>query len=266
MENPLEIGFRSVDGLECRGYLSLPEGTKAPCVVELPAGITPGTKQHYDPADNFFGRMDYFLNSRGIAIFHIDRRGSLGYGEEFLKKRDLGGLEVDDVLTGIRELAGAGLIDERRIGVYGTSSSAIPAIFALDRSDELAFGFFASGIFDLELQARYEETHRRNVMAIFKAMRVDKLDDFPYQERSPVLRELMVKCPVLLYHGRDDIIAPVEHSRMMFDKLKSNGCDVKYKEISDFPHLKSSSDPESPVGQRYWNTVIGFLKDKGIIY
>lgn len=73
----------------------------------------------------------------GFAVFHPNPRGSTGKGESFRAAvlGDLGGAEVDDVLTGNDALVGAHIADPDRLGVFGGSHGGFMAAWIIATTD-----------------------------------------------------------------------------------------------------------------------------------
>jgi dipeptidyl aminopeptidase/acylaminoacyl peptidase len=104
-----------VDGLEIPAYLFSPinkgSGKRAAMVWVHP---------------NLHGDWDLTMFpfvveavKRGYVIITPDYRGSTGYGDEWLKKIDYGGKEVDDVLSSVDYLATLPYVDMQRMGIMG---------------------------------------------------------------------------------------------------------------------------------------------------
>lgn len=78
------------------------------------------------------------LRSRGYLVVKIDNRGSARRGLAFegAIRHDLGHLELDDQVDGVRWLADQGLVDPKRVGIYGWSYGGYMAAMALVRAPE----------------------------------------------------------------------------------------------------------------------------------
>jgi len=63
------------------------------------------------------------LRSQGYAVIKLDNRGSARRGLQFESPiwHDMGNLEVDDQVTGVRRWIQRGLVDPNRVGMYGWS-------------------------------------------------------------------------------------------------------------------------------------------------
>ena len=79
-----------------------------------------------------------YLASLGFLVFKLDNRGSARRGLAFegAIKHDLGNLEVQDQVDGVRWLAEQGLADPARVGIYGWSYGGYMAAMALARAPE----------------------------------------------------------------------------------------------------------------------------------
>src|SRR6185437_2351634 len=120
------IDYKTADGLNIHAYLTLPPG-KAP--KDLPLIVLP----HGGPAarDNLgFDPEPQAFASRGYAVLQPNFRGSTGYGVKF---EDAGNGEwgrkmQTDLSDGIAHLAKLGIVDPRRVAIYGASYGGYAAL------------------------------------------------------------------------------------------------------------------------------------------
>ena len=89
-----------------------------------------------------------------------------------------------------------------------------------------------------------------------------EIDEIPHQQRSPINFVEKIQSPVLLVHGRDDTIVLPESSIEFQRALKREGKDVEIKFYDEFAHLKAYSYPSHPIGKKYWEDCVDFLKRK----
>jgi dipeptidyl aminopeptidase/acylaminoacyl peptidase len=73
-------------------------------------------------------------------------------------------------------------------------------------------------------------------------MGAERLGDRSLDERSPVRLAAQADAPMLLIHGRDDTVVPVEQSRLMAQALRRAGKPVELIELDGEDHWLSRSD------------------------
>ena len=79
-----------------------------------------------------------YLRSQGFLVFVLDNRGSAGRGLQFEAaiRWDMGNVEVQDQVDGVRWLEAQRLADRNRVGVYGWSYGGYMALMCLARAPE----------------------------------------------------------------------------------------------------------------------------------
>ena len=79
-----------------------------------------------------------YLRSLGFLVVRIDNRGSARRGLAFegALKHDMGNVEVQDQVDGVRWLVAQGLADPARVGIYGWSYGGYMAAMCLARAPE----------------------------------------------------------------------------------------------------------------------------------
>ena len=67
--------------------------------------------------------LDQYLAQQGYILLNVDIRGSLGYGKAFRQKLtlDYGGIDVEDLYSGVKFLETLGYVDMARVGIWGSS-------------------------------------------------------------------------------------------------------------------------------------------------
>jgi dipeptidyl aminopeptidase/acylaminoacyl peptidase len=113
------ITYRSRDGLTINGYLTLPVGRDP---HNLPLVVNP----HGGPwARDIWGFNPevQFLANRGYAVLQMNFRGSTGYGRSFWEAsfKQWGRAMQDDITDGVEMLKREGVVDPKRIAIYGGS-------------------------------------------------------------------------------------------------------------------------------------------------
>jgi dipeptidyl-peptidase 4 len=78
------------------------------------------------------------LRSRGFAVLKLDNRGSARRGLAFegALRGNMGDIEVQDQVDGVRRLVAQGIADPQRVGIYGWSYGGYMSLMALARAPE----------------------------------------------------------------------------------------------------------------------------------
>jgi len=64
---------------------------------------------------------------------NVDISGSSGYGKSFRQRirEDYGGVDVEDLYSGVKYLVGQGFVDEHRVGIWGSSYGGLLTVTSL---------------------------------------------------------------------------------------------------------------------------------------
>jgi dipeptidyl aminopeptidase/acylaminoacyl peptidase len=113
------IRFKSGDGLEVPGYLTLPKGVPE---KNLPLLVVPHGGPWARDAWGYDSMAQFFAN-RGYAVLQPNFRGSTGYGKQFLNAGNLqwGEKMQEDLTAGVKHLVAGGVADPKRVGILGGS-------------------------------------------------------------------------------------------------------------------------------------------------
>jgi dipeptidyl aminopeptidase/acylaminoacyl peptidase len=238
------ITYRARDGVRIPAYLTLPRDVEArnlPLVVLVHGG--PHSRDTMD-----FDWWAAFLVSRGYAVLQPNFRGSSGYGQawEEAGRRQWGGLMQTDVEDGAAALVRAGIADERRMCIVGASYGGYAALAgAALTPDRYSCAVSVAGISDLIMMLT--ETERQTGDDSFssdwwRASIGDRQEDRDrVRSVSPVFMADRVRIPVLLIHGTDDTVVPIEQSRRMLRALETAGKDVRFVELRGDDHWLSDA-------------------------
>ena len=114
------VRFKSSDGTEISGYLTLPAGSNGknlPTVLLIHGGPK-------GPRDTWaYNATAQFLANRGYAVLQPNFRASGGYGKNFLNAGDgqWGKLMQDDITWGVKYLIDKGIANPTKVGIMGGS-------------------------------------------------------------------------------------------------------------------------------------------------
>ncbi len=206
-----------------------PTGEKPPLIVQVHGGPT-------GQASPAFSLANQFWTSRGFAIVDVDYGGSSGYGRAYRQRLNgrWGVVDVEDVVSAVRYLTGAGLVDPARVAIHGGSAGGFTVLAALAGSEVFKAGASFYGVADLGALAR--DTHK------FESRYLDNLvGPYPearavYDERSPLSQLDGFSAPLIIFQGADDPIVPPNQAHMILDALRARGLPVAYLEFAGESH------------------------------
>lgn len=241
------IRYAAQDGLTIPGYLTLPPGGSDPS--NLPLVVL----AHGGPAARDMAGFDWWaqaLASRGYAVLQANFRGSTGYGRDFLEAGygEWGRKMQTDLSDGVRWLAGEGIIDPARVCIVGASYGGYAAMAGLTLDpDVYRCGVSVAGVSDLRRMVNWEarqERHSDNQTVRYwnRFMGAARLNDRALDDLSPAYLADTIDGPLLLIHGRDDTVVPIEQSRVMAEALGRAGQPVEFMELQGEDHWLSRSE------------------------
>ncbi len=219
------VSFRARDGLALEGLLVRPldeqAGTRYPLVLYVHGGPE---AHHSNGWLTNYGDPAQVLASRGMAVFHVNYRGSTGRGVAFskLSQGDPAGKEFEDLIDAVDHLVASGLVDAGKVGVTGGSYGGYATAWLSTRfTDRFAAGVMFVGISNKISKVGTtdipdEEFH---VHALHRPW-----DNWQFLlERSPIFFAGQAKTPLLILHGKDDPRVNPGQSRELYRHLKVHG-------------------------------------------
>ncbi len=255
------VTYAAADGLQIPGYLTTPPG------IENPKNLPLVVLAHGGPASRDTLGFDWWaqaIASRGFAVLQPNFRGSTGYGDAFTAAGygEWGRKMQTDLSDGVRWLASEGVVDPARVCIVGASYGGYAAM----AGPTLDVGVYrcavsVNGVSDLrrmvDAEARTRE-HRDNETVRYwnRFMGVERLGDRSLDERSPARQAARADAPMLLIHGRDDTVVPIEQSRIMAQALRRAGKPVELVELDGEDHWLSRSGTR----QRMLSETLRFLE------
>ncbi|WP_372784118.1 alpha/beta hydrolase family protein [Phenylobacterium sp.] len=251
------IRFKAQDGVPLSGYLTIPHGADP---KNLPLVVFPhgGPAVRDEPGFNWWAQA---MASRGYAVLQVNYRGSSGFGWNFLQAGfgQWGRKMQTDLSDGVRDLARQGIVDPKRVCIVGASYGGYAAMAGptLDPGVYRCAAAYA-GISDLRSFAPWV----RNQSGIgpqrylVRFVGAESARDPSLSEISPAAHVDRVSVPMLLIHGKDDTVVPLEQSRIMADALKAAGKPVEFITLDSTDHWLTRGDTRLAMLQ----AVVAFLE------
>lgn len=261
---PINAVPRSVtwknDGLDVQGWLLAPVGaqrtaTKAPMVTIVHGGPSAASTPAYVARDSGPGA----LLDAGYWVFLPNPRGSYGQGEAFTaaNRRDFGGGDLRDILTGIDAVEKAAPIDDARLGLTGGSYGGFMSMWANTQTTRFKAIVAGAG---LSNWVSYYGTNGIDqwMLPFFGASMYD--DPAAYARVSAITFIKTAKTPTFIYVGERDIEVPPTQSIEYWHALKELGVPTSLVIYADEGHAIRDRDHAADVRRRSIAWFDRFLK------
>jgi len=150
-----------------------------------------------------------------------------------------------DLSDGVAELARQGVIDPKRVCIVGASYGGYAALAGVTLQQgvyrcAVSFG----GVSDLRRMVSYSRNRGgRSVLRYWtRYMGAEDIGDPVLAKYSPAAQAAQASAPVLLIHGKDDTVVPVEQSQVMAEALRRSGKPVELVVQNNADHWLSLGD------------------------
>jgi dipeptidyl aminopeptidase/acylaminoacyl peptidase len=223
----LPITYTTRDGLTINGYLTLPRGGEKnlPLVVHPHGGPWARDEWGYDPEVQF-------LANRGYAVLQMNFRGSTGYGRKFweMSFRQWGKAMQDDITDGVQHLIREGVVDRKRVAIYGGSYGGYATLAGLAFTPDLyACGIDYVGVSNLFTFLNTIPPYWKPYLEMwYEKVGHPEHDKALLEAASPVFHADKIRAPLLVAQGAKDPRVKVDESDQMVAALKKRGVAVEY--------------------------------------
>lgn len=222
------ITYRSRDGRQINGYLTLPpnkKGVKMPVIVYPHGGPSARSKWGFNPVVQFFA-------NRGFAVFQVNYRGSRGYGKAFWSAgfKEWGGKIQDDITDGVQWLIDEGIADPKRIGIYGAGFGGYAALHgACFNSDMYACAASYSGFTNLFTYLKEIPPHLAPYLQMYyEIIGNPETESGMIKAMSPVFHSEYIDIPVFIAQGGRDSRSAVNETNQFVQKLRKRNIPITY--------------------------------------
>ncbi len=222
------IDYKAADGLNIHAYLTLPPFREA---KTLPLIVLPhGGPESRDTVD--YDWQAQVFASRGYAVLQPNYRGSEGYGDAFINAGhgEWGRKMQTDLSDGVRHLVQKGLVDPKRVAIFGASYGGYAAAAGATLDPGIYRCAVAiAGVMDIKSFVSFkEDASGRMDSSTVRYWKQQFGDQKTWDDASPAKQADKAYCPILLIHGTDDTVVPIEQSRRMEKALKAAGKPVEF--------------------------------------
>ncbi len=233
------FSFKSSDGRTIDAWFMAGKEQRAPLPTVLFIHAGP-----YMATGNAFRYDFHHLISHGFGVVFANFRGSVGYGEEFIRAiaGDWGSRAYPDHIGAIDAAIARGHADGTRIGVWGPSHGGFATCWVVAHTNrfraavaEAAISNFATLYYTTDVP----ETFRRELGG-----RPDEIPDI-FRARSPLTYAHRCVTPTLLIHGENDLRCPIGEAEQFYRALKDVGCPAELVRIPACSHIGDSIGPLS---------------------
>lgn len=232
------LEFRTVtyqsrpDGLEIPAYLFAP-------LTKKPEGHAALVWVHGGVHSNWGLSMWPFVREavqKGYVVIAPNYRGSTGYGDDFHRKIDYGGKEVDDALSSVDFLKTLGYVDMTRLGMMGWSHGGFITAHTLFRDGQpFRAGAAMVPVTNLIFRLSDHAPSYARDFAAEEGIQGLPFENMPeYIRRSPVFQAENLKVPMLVH-------------------VATNDCDVFFRENQQFVYTLRALKPDLAETKIYVN-------------
>ncbi len=225
--------WRSTDGLRVHGFVYRSPRRSKGTIVLIHGGPTAHASERVNP------EVQYYL-ARGFNVFLPNYRGSTGYGlsfQEKIKETGWGGMEQEDIRTGIEALIEAGIAEPYKVGVTGTSYGGYSSWWQITHAPRALVAAAAPICGMTDLVVDYYTT-RPDLRPYSEEMLGGSPEEVPerYRERSPIHYVDRIEGKLLIVQGALDPNVTPENVAAVRERLEAHGIPYELLIFEDEGH------------------------------
>ncbi|HEV2987800.1 MAG TPA: S9 family peptidase [Candidatus Angelobacter sp.] len=203
---------------------------------------------------NSFNKSIQYLVNQGYFIIAPNYRGSSGYGKEFqdANRFDMGGGDLQDVISAAEWIKKTGFIDPKKIAVMGGSYGGYLSMMAVTKAPDL----WAAGVPIVPFVNWFTEVENEDPLLReydLATMGDPIKDKARYIDRSPINFVDQIKAPLLILAGAHDPRCPPTESEQVASAIKKRNGIAELKiyenEGHGFAKVENQIDAYSRVGE-----------------
>jgi dipeptidyl aminopeptidase/acylaminoacyl peptidase len=233
-----EISWKNKkDGKMIYGVLITPpgfvEGKRYPTVVQIHGGPEWAWWSGWMGSWHDWGQ---YLASHGYIVLLPNPRGSDGQGWEFAEavRGDWGGMDFEDVLSGVDDLVAKNIADPERLGIGGWSYGGFMSSWAVGHTDRFKAAVIGAAVTDLISFAGTSDVTPSFPGVYFNGPYYQNWQ--LYEAHSPMTFVKNAKTPSLILHGEADPRVPTTQGLEFYNALQMLGVPSEMVTYPREPH------------------------------
>ena len=182
-------------------------------------------KAHSGPTACFDGSLNsevqYWI-SRGFTVAEVNYGGSSGFGREYRERLNYkwGIIDSYDCKALVIDLIRLNLVDRTKVAILGNSAGGLTAVNSLCEGNFFKVAICKYPVLDLNdmhhKTHRFEKGYLNSLIGEYSKFRNE------YKRRSPIYKINQLKKPVLLFHGKKDLVISYKKTLQIKEKLLKN--------------------------------------------
>ncbi|WP_316735086.1 S9 family peptidase [Pedobacter aquatilis] len=230
------ISYKSSDGLQINGYLTLPKNKKA---TNLPVVVLPHNGPGSRNTWGYNADVQFFAN-RGYAVLQVNYRGSGGYGKSFYAAgfKEWSDKIQDDVNDGVKWLIAKKIANPKKVAIYGNGLGGFIALNCLYKNPDIyACGGSNSGVISLfSYLTTIPPFLKSNLQMYYEIFGNPETDTDYIRFASPVFHADRFKAPLFIAQNPKDPRVNVAQGVQFVKELKKRNVSVTYIEKEEGPN------------------------------
>lgn len=231
------VKWKSKDGMEIEGLLTYPAnyeaGKRYPMVLIVHGGPAGVFVQSFVASRSVYPTASYA--AQGWAVLRCNIRGSSGYGKKlrYANYKDWGGMDYQDLMTGVDTVIQKGVADPDRLAVSGWSYGGFMTSWIITQTKRFKAASIGAPVTNL-MSFNGTSDIPGFVPDYFGAEFWDNIDT--YMKHSAMFNVKGASTPSLILHGERDDRVPIGQGFELYTALKRQGTTVKMVTYPRQPH------------------------------
>lgn len=223
------VSFKASDGLNIKGYLTLPQGEKK---TNLPVVVLLLRNNLWSRTSWGYNAETQFLANRGYAVFQINYRGCVGYGKAFHSAgfKQLGGKVQQDITDGVHWLIKQKIANPKKVSIFGSGFGGFSALYGMSFHPELYnCGVVQYGLINFFTYIKDAPPFLKPYLKMtYEMVGNPETDADQLRAISPVFHADKIKAPLLIFQGAKDPRANISELNQYVRELKRHNVPVTY--------------------------------------